>query len=109
MEKKTLKSRVLYILEKYPFTRNDDLVLTLYLWREFYPSKIQRDENNKAYIFVEDIKLLPREDHIKRVRANIQNKENKFLPTDINVVKARKLNEEIWREKMRFNDEYRRL
>lgn len=94
----TLKKQVLKVLEKYPKARDSDVRLMLILWQMFYPSRIHKTEPvNRPYVFLTDIMDLPREDNIKRVRAIIQNVENKFLPTSWAVAKQRKINEGTWR------------
>lgn len=101
----TLKTQVLKVLEKYPKTRDSDVRLMLVLWQMFYPSRIHKTEPvNRSYIFLHDIMDMPREDNIKRVRAIIQNVENKFLPTSLEVAKQRKINEETWREYILKNE-----
>lgn len=101
----TLKSQVLKVLEQFPKTRDSDVVLMLTLWMKYYPSRVHRfDENTPKYVYLRDIIDLPREDNIKRVRAIIQNVENKFLPTSINVAKQRKINEETWRKYILENE-----
>ena len=92
---KTLKMKVETVLENYPETRNDDIALTIQVWRVFHKEKL-----NFEYVKLSDLVQLPREDNIKRVRAQIQNKEKRFLPTDWEVAKKRQINEENWREAM---------
>lgn len=95
----TLKQQVLKILEQYPKARDSDQWLTIKLWTVYYPSRIhRRDDLEPAYVYLKDIMDLPREDNVKRVRAIIQNVENKFLPTTIEVARQRKINEEVWKE-----------
>ena len=94
---KNLKNQVLQILEKYPKARNSDQWLTIKIWCDFYPTRIIREEGKEPMIKLSDIMELPREDNVKRVRAIIQNEDNMFLPTSIEVVKQRKINEDIWR------------
>lgn len=94
-----LKKEILITLERYAPARDNDLVLMLYIWRDFYPSRTFRDAAGKAYYYALDIKdSLPREDHIKRIRAKIQNEEKKWLPTSWIVAKKRKIAEADWRE-----------
>lgn len=50
------------------------------------------------YVYLKDIELLPREDHIKRVRATFQNDKNQYLPDNDQVRKARGINEDRWKE-----------
>ena len=100
MKRDKLKDKILKVLENYPATRNDDIMLTLYIWREFYPTRIHRDEKKQAYVYVKDIIDLPREDHVK-----IQNEENLFLPTDVRVAEQRFRNIENWRERLGYKDD----
>lgn len=51
----------------------------------------------KSLVELAKIVDLPREDHIKRIRAKIQNEEKKFLPTTEEVRRQRKISEEDWR------------
>ncbi len=110
----TLKDQVLYCLERYPDTRNSDILLTRKVWENF-PSlnedtnksvEIVYSKSGKPYIALDDLRWLQREDHIKRIRANIQNKEKMFLPTDPRVAEFRKKNgrgESLWREELGYN------
>lgn len=102
-EIKKLKPKILKILAEFPRARNSDAWLTVKLWCIYFPSRIHRNENKKAYIFLEDILDLPKEDHIKRIRAVIQNVEHKFLPTDLKIAMQRKILESDWRKYV--NDE----
>ena len=47
---------------------------------------------------------MPREDNIKRVRAKIQNEEKKYLPTNLEVARQRKIAEEDWKAWSRNQD-----
>lgn len=113
-----LKTRILKILQDYPKSRDSDAWLTIKLWCVFYPSRIIRKEadcicapgsetlncpkhtgkEGEPMIRLKDIMDLPREDHVKRIRAIIQNEEHKFLPTSWEVAKQRKINETDWKE-----------
>ena len=63
----TLRGRVSYCLERYPETRDNDVVLTVALWRTFYSHRIQGD-----MVRLEDVLQLPREDQISRIRRKFQ-------------------------------------
>jgi len=93
-----LKNKILAILKQYPQARDSDQWLTLQIWCTYYPSRIKADENKKRYVYLRDVLDLPREDHIKRIRAIIQNEEGKYLPTTLEVARKRKISEEDWRE-----------
>lgn len=92
-----LKDKVLHCLIEYPETRNSDILLTQKIWKTFHYSKLKQFDG-EYYVKVENLLDLPREDTIKRIRATIQNQEKKYLPTNIEVVKKRKINELAWRE-----------
>jgi len=109
----TLRKQVLYILENYPDTRNDDIDLTIKVWQHFPPYnentgqdiKIHRSEKTKYYIALEDLHWLQREDHIKRIRADIQNKDGLWLPTDPRVAEFRKKDgrgESLWKNRLGY-------
>lgn len=93
---KNLKDKILYILEKYPETRDDDALLTFTIIREYYPDEVKLIED-KWFISTKALRII-REDNVKRLRATIQNEEHRFLPTKSDVVKKRKINEQVWRE-----------
>ena len=95
---KTLKQKVIEVLKKYPETRNDDILLTTQIWREFYWSHLEDDK-----IALRDLHKVPREDHVKRIRAKIQNEEGLYLPTSWIVAKKRNINEDVWREYLGYN------
>lgn len=100
----TLKSMVYQVLQDYPQSRNSDQWLTLKVWCNYYPTRIHTNElTNSKYIFLRDVMDLPREDLIGRVRRIIQNIDNKFLPTSLEVAKQRKINEGVWREYIKNN------
>lgn len=91
---RTVKERVLYILDKYPETRNNDLYLWLIYVRLFEPelSKyikfIPYDVLKKAVAF----------ETIRRVRQKIQNELGLYPPTDPKVIKRRRRKEEAMRK-----------
>lgn len=90
-----LTEQILFILDKIPDTRNDDVLLTLEIWKEFYSEKLLDFESWQA-VMLSELFQLPREDHIKRIRAKIQNDEKKFLPTSWEVAKKRQINQWVW-------------
>lgn len=102
-----LKNKVEYCLENYPDTRNSDIKLTNCIWIQYFNQKLfkvveTREFNiEKATYAVKLIDLydLPKEDTVKRIRAKF-NSEGKYLPTDPEVIKQRKLNEIEWHEEM---------
>lgn len=96
-----LKRYILETLRRYPQARNSDVWLTCKIWVDYFPSRIVRDENDKnPMVRLNDIFDLPREDHVKRIRAKIQNEEGLYLPTSLEVAKQRKINEQVWHDYM---------
>lgn len=93
----TLKNKVYKILKHYPKARNSDLVLTAIFWQVYFPSRMQRDENGKKYIYLSDFLVLTKQSDIGRVRQIIQNVDGEFLPDSQEVRKQRKINEEQWK------------
>lgn len=56
------------------------------------------EEDGQKYINVMQLFNLPREDHVKRIRAKIQNEERIYLPTDPNILLRRIRLSKEWRE-----------
>ena len=98
----TLKKQILYILEQYPETRNSDIALTIKIWQHFTKKLVYSERNKAYYVKVNDLYEMQREDHIRRVRAKIQNEEGLFLPTDPKVIKIRKQQAKIWRKNLGY-------
>lgn len=97
-----LKQEILFILSEYPESRNSDIRLTNLIWWKFYNSKVFQNETGDYCIRLKDLYSVPREDNVKRIRAKIQNEEQRFLPTEWKVAKQRKINEESWRRAMGY-------
>lgn len=93
MRLKTLKGQVEYCLSNYKGTRDNDIVLMIRIWKDFYSDYIKDDKINLSALYE-----LPREDNIKRIRANLQNVEKKYLPNSLEIALKRGIREEDWRE-----------
>jgi hypothetical protein len=91
---KHLKEKILYCLEHIPETRDDDMLLTFEIIRNYYPEEIQLI-GEKWFISTKALREI-REDCIKRIRCVIQNREHRFLPTTQRVAEKRKINEKVW-------------
>ncbi len=98
-----LKDQVRYIMVQYPGTRDDDKLLTLGIWIEFFPEKIytKHDENMRLVrmVALTDTLRLPSQDHISRIRRKIQ-EGGELLPTTWEVAQKRKINEQTWKSYM---------
>lgn len=102
-EIKTLKSKVEFILEKHPESRNSDKVLTILLWKEFCIDYIRVDDRGRDWLYLDNIMELPSQDGIKRVRADIQNVDKRFLPTSLEVAKERGWLEIEWKKALGYH------
>lgn len=91
---KTLESKVEYVLQNYPNTRNSDIELTIKIWEVYH--------NVHESILVRDLFSLPREDNIKRIRARLQNDQHKYLPTSEAIARKRKMNIQAWRQRLGY-------
>jgi hypothetical protein len=63
--------------------------------------------DGKWFISTNALKVI-REDHVKRIRAAL-NEKDKYLPTDPEVRKKRNINEERWRGFLGLNPELREV
>lgn len=93
---RTLQEMVEYILRNIPATRNSDITLMIEIWKYFYPEKIQYGTVSLEYLYD-----LPREDTIKRIRAEF-NSQGKYYPTDWEVAKRRGIKEDQWRVELGY-------
>lgn len=107
-----LKKMVELMLDENPTwqgiqVRNSDIALTVVIWQRWYSV----GTNDDSVVHLKRLLDLPREDNVKRVRAYFQNTEHKYLPTDVNVLKARKIEQEYWEEALGYKlspEEWRR-
>jgi hypothetical protein len=92
-----LRDMVETVLKDNEETRNSDIKLTIAIWIKYYPDYVlDTSQGDKSGIFLDALFILPREDNVKRIRAKIQNEEKKYLPTDPEVRRKRKISEEEW-------------
>ena len=96
MNKKTLKQKVENVMREFPATRNCDIKLTKKLWRMYFADSIVF-LRSEWYVRFDDLEKMPRESAIVRIRAMIQNKDKKYVPTDKDVAFLRGFEEEEWR------------
>jgi len=103
---KDLKKKILNILKEFPETRNSDIALTIKVWKEYCPTKIIYSQKyDDDFIRLKDLFVLPREDNIKRIRANIQSPKIKggmelYPPTSEEVARQRGFNMDDWHRVM---------
>lgn len=93
-EIRVLKEQVEYCLVKYPDTRNSDKLLTWSVWMLFH--------GVEHSVTKEQFMQLPTEDHIRRVRAHIQNIEKLYIPTDWKVAEQRNWIQNEWRRSLGY-------
>lgn len=96
----TLKDKVEFILSTVPESRNSDITLTIELWRHYYGDLLFQDGN---CVMLKELWNLPREDHLKRYRAQLQNVELKYLPTDITILVERAKLSGDWKRRLGYN------
>jgi len=97
-----LKKHVLAVLKDIPASRDNDITLMIEIWKRYHPMLIRKTKDGDLGIYLKDLYRLPREDHVKRYRATIQNVENKYLPTLWSIAKKRKINEAKWRAQLGY-------
>ena len=104
MRLNTLKGQVEQVLRDNVESRNSDITLMLEIWRRFYPQRIRTNAQGKEGVYLQDIYDLPREDNVKRIRAKFQNHKTtpQYLPTELAIVKARKINEDLWKKHLGY-------
>lgn len=86
VEIKEKQSKVHFIMENFPETRNDDSLLCLMYWK-----LVEGAEN------LEDVLWLTKAEVVRRARQKIQEK-GILLPTDEDVLRRRRINEKIVRQ-----------
>lgn len=97
------KTKVAYILNLYPDSRNSDIALTIKYWETF-----QSDIYNPHGILPKDLFRLERMHYIVRARAKIQNEYNLFT-SDTEVKRFRRKHEEEMHEAVLEDAKPRRL
>lgn len=92
----TLKKQVEEVLRDIPESRNSDITLTIEIWKRYYPERLDIHARYGVSMPLRNLYDLPREDNVKRIRAQFQS-AGKYFPTSLEVVKQRKINEDNWR------------
>jgi len=101
--KTKIREMIIYCLENFPETRNSDIALTLKVWQYFTDKVVWSEKTNSHWVQIKDLFDLPREDHIKRVRASL-NAVGMFMPTDPKVIEARNKSKKQWREELGYKN-----
>jgi len=104
MKLKNFKKVVEDILDKYPKTRNSDIMLTWYIMHLYYLEETLKHEG-RYWISYKAMSLV-REDRVKRIRA-LLNSAGKYLPTDPEVLRQRQLKEQEVRKDLGYDPELR--
>jgi len=92
-DKIKIRDQVEAILRDFPLARNNDTRLWINFLKRYYP----RTFDGFGNIIPDRLFEAPREGHTTRIRAIIQNKEKKYLPTKWEVAEKRGINEIDWR------------
>ncbi len=102
----TVEQNVRNILEKYPETRNNDLLLILCYLRYVVRLKCYGSRRpHKLWIRDADVNRLKSLEGIRRVRQKIVKKHPELLPTDPNVIKRRNGAEKMFQEYAREGED----
>jgi hypothetical protein len=96
-----LKDEVEQILRDNPKARDSDIRLTLFVWIKFYMRYIRKDTDGDYCIKLKELYDLPREDHIKRIRAKF-NEIGLYRTTDKEVAAKRRQKEIEWRKELGY-------
>lgn len=80
----TNEERIIYVLEKFPETRNSDVTLVIKLWESFYSGFL----HNGGWIHTSDLHNVPMQDGVARIRRIIQ-KRGEYLPTNERIARLR--------------------
>ena len=108
VEGKKLKDMILDRLEAIPDTRNSDIKLLIAIWKKYYPEKIINTPQGES-VLLKDLnglpEGLPRDESVTRLRAIIQNKEKKFIPTNPYIAKKRKWAVKEWKKLLGYSVE----
>jgi hypothetical protein len=99
-----LKRKVIYCLETFPHTREDDIQLYLAVIWHIAPNEIIKIKD-RDFVSTDAIKLVS-SDGVTRIRRQL-NEKGLFLPTDPEVRKARHINEEQWRKFLGYSTSIR--
>jgi hypothetical protein len=94
-----LKGMIENVLEIEPETRNSDIALMIEIWKRYFSEYLFNTLD--CAVFLNDLYKLPREDHIKRIRADF-NSRGMYLPTDPQVIKQRRINIDKWKEQLGY-------
>lgn len=86
---KKIKHKVRYILEKYPDTRGDDVLLLFRYYRIFEPDRVTFKMSDFKALF-----NMTSPESIRRVRQKIQ-EGGELLPTERTVLKRRRREQQI--------------
>lgn len=96
---KTTKKLVEVVLNKKPLSRDDDKLLIIYCLKLQGMKVTQTKEKTYTWEFtLQDLEQMKSFETITRVRREIQNTEGKYLPTNPEIARQRKIREETIRE-----------
>ena len=104
--KSLLQKQIYSVLKHYPETRNSDIILTIKIWELFYRGRLFI-HNEVLAIELKDLWNLPREDHIKRYRAEIQNVRRLFMPTTPDIFMERARLSKEWKETLGYRVDWK--
>lgn len=86
----TITEKIERVLQLLPWTRDNDIDLLWSLWQIHY-------DHNTDYVTKEQMKHLPTQETVKRVRAKF-NSKGMYLPRDEEVARRRGIASDVYRE-----------
>lgn len=98
LKRGALKEAVERVLREQPGTRDDDALLTLYVWQLVAPERLKDMPGQEGkWIRAKDVLDLPKEDHISRIRRWFQER-GQYPTTNPDVARKRHQSEDEWRQ-----------
>lgn len=92
----TLRNQVLEVLREDKQSRNSDTRLYQMILYKFHNSLLFKDKNDKWSITLANLAEAPSRYDIQRYRTAIQNVKKLYPPTSEEVLRKRRINQELW-------------
>jgi len=104
LKRGALKEAVEQVLRSHPETRDDDALLTLWVWQLVAPARLVDFPGQQGkWIRAKDVLDLPKEDHVSRIRRWFQER-GQYPTTNPDIARKRRQSEDEWREWSKTGD-----
>jgi hypothetical protein len=104
LKRGALKVAVEKVLREQPSTRDDDALLTLWVWLEVAPDKMEAIPGREGkWVKARNILDLPKEDHVSRIRRWFQER-GQYPTTNPYIARKRHQSEEDWKRWSKTGD-----